>query len=118
MPWKKLDMSTEQAALIWESRYLKELGTAIDRLIGSAVVAGVGEVLKMTALSGLLASLALPAAVLSATNLVDNPWSVCTKRAKEAGEELAQILLKVTIYIPSIAPYYENRAYMVNGLSV
>ena len=46
----------------------------------------------MTALSGLMASLALPAAVLSATNLVDNPWSVCTKRAKAAGEELAQIL--------------------------
>ena len=79
-------------SLVWESRYLQELGTAIDRLIGTAVYAGVGEVLKMTALSGLMASLALPAAVLSATNLVDNPWSVCTKRAKAAGVELAQLL--------------------------
>jgi len=94
VPWKRLDMSTEQVSLVWESKYLRELGTAMDRLIGSAVVAGVGEVLKLTALSGLLAGLALPAAVLSATNLVDNPWSVCTKRAKQAGEELASILIK------------------------
>lgn len=82
---------------MWESKYLRELGTAIDRLVGTAIYAGVGEVLKMTALSGLMASLALPAAVLSATNLVDNPWSVCTKRAKAAGEELAQ-LLKLNIH--------------------
>lgn len=92
VPWKRLNLSTEQVSLIWESKYLKELGTALDRLIGSAVVAGVGEVLKLTALSGILSAVALPAAVLSATNLVDNPWSVCTKRAEQAGKELAHIL--------------------------
>ena len=100
------------------------------------MVAGVGEVLKLTALSGILSAVALPAAVLrkavnftqkrnhakfvthnlcgtklslpskfkfigkiftaleSATNLVDNPWSVCTQRAKQAGDELANILSK------------------------
>ena len=97
MPWTKLNISSEQVSLVWESKYLRELGTAIDRLVGTAIYAGVGEVLKMTALSGLIASLALPAAVLSATNLVDNPWSVCTKRARAAGEELAQ-LLKLNIH--------------------
>ena len=49
LPWERLNLSTEQVSLIWESKYLKELGTALDRLIGSAVVAGVGEVLKLTA---------------------------------------------------------------------
>ncbi|CBY11980.1 unnamed protein product [Oikopleura dioica] len=93
-PWKRLDLSTEQEALIWESEYLRELGTSMDRLISSAASSGVYQILKLTVLSSLLAAVTLPVTVMSAASLLDNPWSVCTRRARQAGEELATLLFR------------------------
>ena len=43
--------------------------------------------------TGLLAAVAWPAALLSASSLIDNPWSVCTQRTAAAGRHLAEVLL-------------------------
>ncbi|PAA54383.1 hypothetical protein BOX15_Mlig003167g1 [Macrostomum lignano] len=93
LPWQSLAMSPEQYALCWESRYLKEMGQALDYFMSYLKSFAIQETLKLTVLSGLLAAITWPAAVLSASNVIDNPWSVCGNRAVEGGKVLADVLL-------------------------
>ncbi|CAH1775889.1 unnamed protein product, partial [Owenia fusiformis] len=92
-PWRTLDNSKEQYFLKWETKYLLELGNAMDYLVNIAMTMAAQEALKYTILSGLLAALAWPATLISAANLIDNPWGVCAKRSDEAGQQLAEVLL-------------------------
>ncbi|MBA0832394.1 hypothetical protein Goarm_016789 [Gossypium armourianum] len=48
----------------------------------------------MTVLSSLVAALALPAVLLSATNFIDSKWSIAVDRSDKAGRLLAEVLLK------------------------
>ena len=43
--------------------------------------------------TGLLAAIAWPATLLAAASIIDNPWSVCTHRAVNVGQQLADVLL-------------------------
>lgn len=91
--WRRLAMSREQYTLRYESKYLVELGRAIDYFMSIAVSVAVQKTLMETALAGLLTAVAWPVALLSAANVLDNPWNVCISRAAEAGEHLAEVLL-------------------------
>lgn len=42
--------------------------------------------------SGLVTAIAWPAALLSISSVIDNPWSVCCRRSSEVGKHLAQVL--------------------------
>ena len=42
---------------------------------------------------GLVVALALPATAYSSLVAIDNPWSVVTNRAAQAGKQLAEVLL-------------------------
>ena len=44
-------------------------------------------------ISGIIAAIAWPATLMSVSNMIDNPWSVCIQRATAAGKELAETLL-------------------------
>lgn len=44
-------------------------------------------------LLGILAAITWPAALLSVSNIIDNPWSVSMQRAVSAGKQLAEVLL-------------------------
>lgn len=44
-------------------------------------------------ITGILAAIAWPSALLSAANIIDNPWSVALQRAQTAGKMLAEVLL-------------------------
>ncbi|XP_070560790.1 transmembrane and coiled-coil domain-containing protein 4-like [Ptychodera flava] len=92
-PWVNLAISKEQYYLLWESKYLLDLGRALEYLLQSAVTMATQEALKYTILSGLLAALAWPAAVLSVASVIDNPWGVAMQRAKEVGRQLAEVLI-------------------------
>ncbi|XP_046332447.2 transmembrane and coiled-coil domain-containing protein 4-like [Haliotis rufescens] len=92
-PWKSLAESREQYCLRWESRYLIELGKAFDYILSGAVTMATQEALKYTILSGLLAAIAWPTALLSAASMIDNPWSVAVQRANSSGKQLAEVLL-------------------------
>ncbi|VDM62215.1 unnamed protein product [Angiostrongylus costaricensis] len=83
--WKQLNMSREQYTLRYESKYLKELGKAMDYIMSFAVSVAIQQTLMETALAGLLAAVAWPVTILSAASVLDNPWSV--------GEHLAEVLL-------------------------
>lgn len=91
--WRHLWMSREQYVLRYESRYLAELGRAIDYLMSIAVSVAVQQTLLETAFAGLMTAIAWPVALLSAASVLDNPWNVCVARAAEVGEQLAEVLL-------------------------
>uniref|UniRef100_A0A0K0CXB5 Transmembrane and coiled-coil domain-containing protein 4 n=1 Tax=Angiostrongylus cantonensis TaxID=6313 RepID=A0A0K0CXB5_ANGCA len=91
--WKRLNMSREQYTLRYESKYLQELGKAMDYIMSFAVSVAIQQTLMETALAGLLAAVAWPVTILSAASVLDNPWSVCVARAAEVGEHLAEVLL-------------------------
>ncbi|OWF40311.1 transmembrane and coiled-coil domain-containing protein 4-like [Mizuhopecten yessoensis] len=92
-PWYSLAESREQYSLRWESKYLIQLGQALDYLLGGAMSVATQEALKYTVLSGILTAIAWPATLLSVSSVIDNPWSVCIQRATSVGRELAEVLL-------------------------
>lgn len=93
MPWQSLAESREQYSLRWETKYLMELGEAFDYILNGAISMATQEALKYTIISGLIAAIAWPSALVSAANVLDNPWNVCTQRATSTGKELAEVLL-------------------------
>ncbi|CAM4669306.1 unnamed protein product [Lepidochelys olivacea] len=92
-PWSSMLQSSEQYCLAWESKYLMELGNALDSLLNGFVNMMAQEALKFTVLSGIVTALTWPTSLLTVANVIDNPWGVCLNRSAEVGKHLAQILL-------------------------
>ncbi|XP_072174607.1 transmembrane and coiled-coil domain-containing protein 4-like [Diadema setosum] len=93
-PWYSLASCQEIYCLKWESKYLLDLGQAMEYILDSVMTMAAKEALKYTVLSGLLAAIALPAFAYTAiSSSIDNPWSVATSRAGEAGKQLAEVIL-------------------------
>ncbi|XP_044138428.1 transmembrane and coiled-coil domain-containing protein 4 [Bufo gargarizans] len=93
-PWQSLLHSTEQYCLAWESKYLRELGNALDTLLNGLVNIVAQEALKYTILSGIVTALTWPASLITVASVIDNPWGVCLSRSAEIGKHLAHILLR------------------------
>ncbi|CEF71266.1 Protein of unknown function DUF726 family-containing protein [Strongyloides ratti] len=93
-PWRNLRASKEQYALVYESKYLLELGNALTYLLSGVVATAVQQTLMETALHGLLTAIAWPVALISIASMIDNPWNVCISRSVEIGEQLAETLLQ------------------------
>ncbi|XGW10592.1 hypothetical protein V3C99_012245 [Haemonchus contortus] len=91
--WRHLNLAREQYTLRYESKYLMELGKAMDYIMGFAVSVAIQQTLMETVLAGLVAAVAWPVAIVSAASVLDNPWNVCVARAAEVGEHLAELLL-------------------------
>ncbi|PIO72474.1 hypothetical protein TELCIR_05594 [Teladorsagia circumcincta] len=83
--WRHLNLAREQYTLRYESKYLIELGKAMDYIMGFAVSVAIQQTLMETVLAGLVAAVAWPVAIVSAASVLDNPWNV--------GEHLAELLL-------------------------
>ncbi|GMS86580.1 hypothetical protein PENTCL1PPCAC_8755, partial [Pristionchus entomophagus] len=91
--WRHLRAAAEQYTLHYESKYLQELGSAMDYLMSFAVSISVQHILMETALAGIVSAIAWPVALLGCASVLDNPWNVCIARSAEVGEHLAEILL-------------------------
>ncbi|KAM3872206.1 transmembrane and coiled-coil domain-containing protein 4 [Diretmus argenteus] len=91
-PWCSLGESGEQYCLVWESRFLRDLGSAMASLLDGLVSMVAQEALKYTILSGIVTALTWPASLLAAASVIDNPWCVCLNRSAEVGKHLAQVL--------------------------
>uniref|UniRef100_A0A8D3E808 Transmembrane and coiled-coil domain-containing protein 4 n=1 Tax=Scophthalmus maximus TaxID=52904 RepID=A0A8D3E808_SCOMX len=91
-PWGSLGECGEQYCLLWESRFLKDLGSAMASLLDGLVSIVAQEALKYTVLSGILTALTWPASLLAAASVIDHPWCVCLNRSAEVGKHLAQVL--------------------------
>ncbi|XP_043854129.1 transmembrane and coiled-coil domain-containing protein 4 [Dromiciops gliroides] len=92
-PWASMARSSEQYCLAWESKYLMELGSALETLLNGLVNMMAQEALKYTILSGILTALTWPSSLLTVANVIDNPWGVCLRRSAEVGKHLAHVLL-------------------------
>eukprot|EP00041_Stephanoeca_diplocostata_P033205 m.1092130 g.1092130 ORF g.1092130 m.1092130 type:complete len:1058 (+) comp24292_c0_seq14:153-3326(+) len=93
-PVASLDSLSEVYSLVWESRKLYALHVALVTFLTTTLVKQTAvTVLKQTVLVSLVAAIALPATLISASDLIDNPWGVCTESAHAAGCELANVLL-------------------------
>ncbi|XP_024149576.1 transmembrane and coiled-coil domain-containing protein 4 isoform X2 [Oryzias melastigma] len=91
-PWSSLGECGEQYCLVWESRFLRDLGSAMTSLLDGLVSMVAQEALKYTVLSGIVTALTWPASLLAAASVIDNPWCVCLNRSAEVGKHLAQVL--------------------------
>ncbi|GAA6223515.1 transmembrane and coiled-coil domain-containing protein 4 [Lates japonicus] len=91
-PWCSLGECGEQYCLVWESRFLRDLGSAMASLLDGLVSMVAQEALKYTVLSGIVTALTWPASLLAAASVIDNPWCVCLNRSAEVGKHLAQVL--------------------------
>ncbi|KAF7661333.1 hypothetical protein LDENG_00263810 [Lucifuga dentata] len=91
-PWCSLGECGEQYCLVWESRFLRDLGSAMALLLDGLVSMVAQEALKYTVLSGIITALTWPASLLAAASVIDNPWCVCLSRSAEVGKHLAQVL--------------------------
>ncbi|XP_048839358.1 transmembrane and coiled-coil domain-containing protein 4 isoform X2 [Brienomyrus brachyistius] len=91
-PWCSLGSCGEQYCLVWESRYLRDLGSALDSLLDGLFSMVAQEALKYTVLSGIVTALTWPASLLAVASVIDNPWGVCLSRSAEVGKHLAQVL--------------------------
>ena len=52
-PWETLDNSADQFGLVYETKYMTELGTAMDIVYNMALSMCATEALKMTVLQGI-----------------------------------------------------------------
>lgn len=91
-PWSSLGACGEQYCLMWESRFLRDLGSAMATIVDGLVSIVAQEALKYTVLSGIVTALTWPASLLAVASVIDNPWSVCLSRSAEVGKHLAQVL--------------------------
>ncbi|XP_048130799.1 transmembrane and coiled-coil domain-containing protein 4-like isoform X2 [Rhodamnia argentea] len=94
-PWEGYDSNLERYALQWESKNLIALSTAIQDWLTSRIAM---ELVKggamMTVLSTLVAALALPATLVTASDMIDSKWAIAIDRSDKAGELLSEVLLK------------------------
>ncbi|XP_060930721.1 transmembrane and coiled-coil domain-containing protein 4 [Limanda limanda] len=91
-PWCTLGECGEQYCLVWESSFLRELGSAMASLLDGLVSMVAQEALKYTVLSGIVTALTWPASLLAAASVIDHPWCICLNRSAEVGKHLAQVL--------------------------
>ncbi|KAK6939404.1 Protein of unknown function DUF726 [Dillenia turbinata] len=91
----KLVIALEMQALQWESEHFIALSTEVQDWLTSTIAM---ELLKdgamLTVLSTLLAALALPASLLTATHFIDSQWAIELDRSDQAGKLLADVLWK------------------------
>lgn len=85
----------EHHVLLWESKQLIALGSALGRIAASeALSVAAAQTLKHTFLGALMSAVAMPAYLIKACDVLDNPWAVAFNRAQKAGTLLAQVLLE------------------------
>ena len=88
-----LSPSDEFFELVFETKELLQLGSAMNTMIAKEALKEVGvEALKQTAMQSLIAAVAWPATLLKSFEIIDNSWSVAIGRADKAGIILAETL--------------------------
>lgn len=95
MPWEGLANNLERYVLVWESKHLIAVSTAIQDWLTSSIALGLmKQGAMMTVLSTLLTALAWPATLLALTDFIDSKWTIAVDRSDKAGKLLAEVLLK------------------------
>lgn len=96
-PWDKafdkVKVYRDIYCISYEKVALLNLGRAFKTFIRNEAFKYAGkEALKMTALQAFFAAVALPATLLKAADVIDNPWQIAADRSMKAGLVLADVL--------------------------
>ncbi|KAG1461792.1 hypothetical protein G6F46_004664 [Rhizopus delemar] len=79
--------------LEYETKELLELGYSFRKFVRDSAAKYAGmEIAKTTFLKAVFAAVALPATILKAADVIDNPWQIAVDRSKKAGLVLADVL--------------------------
>ncbi|HEY3821859.1 MAG TPA: DUF726 domain-containing protein [Polyangiaceae bacterium] len=89
---KEIFPRSNRFALRWESQALMKLGSALGVATGKAGAGVAARAAARQAARAAAEAVALPAAILTALGLIDNPWHVAHDRAVKAGQALAHCL--------------------------
>lgn len=79
-------------ALSWESKAQRDLFNILSTLSGRLGPAGMAAIAAQSATKKAFGMMALPAAVMSAFEIIDNPWWVANNRAEQAGKLLGDYI--------------------------
>ncbi|KAG0604976.1 hypothetical protein M758_9G023400 [Ceratodon purpureus] len=94
-PWEGPDADLERYCLHWESEHVLAVSTAIqDWLTSNVAMQLMSRGAMYTVLGSLVAALAWPATLLSATDFIDSKWTIAINRSDKVGKILAKALLK------------------------
>ncbi|CAI2164635.1 4865_t:CDS:2 [Funneliformis geosporum] len=81
--------------LSFDTEILRSLGRAFRRFLAeSAVKVAANSALQQTVFATLASALLLPAALMKAGDMIDNPWALGADRAQKAGLILADVLIE------------------------
>eukprot|EP00035_Acanthoeca_spectabilis_P012158 m.216259 g.216259 ORF g.216259 m.216259 type:complete len:1062 (-) comp15545_c0_seq16:3000-6185(-) len=95
LPVASVDGVREAYTVVWESAKLYALSTAVTAFAKKQLWSKAkGAVIHATVFAGMLAALAVPTALMSASDIIDNPWGVCIEAANAGGVELANTLVQ------------------------
>jgi Protein of unknown function (DUF726) len=86
--------NSSQHTLKWESKTLQDLGCTLLYLFSKPAIASIAANFAMRATSKAFGLLALPTAILSLLDILDNPWHVACHRSDKAGKALGCFLMK------------------------
>lgn len=93
-PVKEQLPDTEWLSLQWESTELQTLGRNLVNTFSSSIALKVVQYYVMrTMLAATVTAISTPLAVLQATTVIGNPWSIVAERAKKCGKLLAAALI-------------------------
>ncbi|KAK9743441.1 hypothetical protein RND81_03G239600 [Saponaria officinalis] len=94
-PWDSQHANLERYALRWEYENLAALTTAVRDLIASKITTQLVSLGAMlTVIGAVMAALAVPTALISASDIIDSKWAVALDRSDKAGKLLAEVLLE------------------------
>ncbi|KAJ8443634.1 hypothetical protein Cgig2_019616 [Carnegiea gigantea] len=83
MPWEGQIDNLERYVLVWESKHLIAVSTAIqDWLTSTIALALMKQGAMMTVLSTLITALAWPATLLAITDFIDSKWTIAIDRIR------------------------------------
>jgi len=91
--WDELMPNTEQYLLVWETKLLVKIGKSVKSALKSVSLSAFQNYLKYTTLAAVVTAVAIPAALVSLSNMIDSDWTMACERADKAGILLADILL-------------------------
>ncbi|RHZ56080.1 hypothetical protein Glove_406g60 [Diversispora epigaea] len=82
-------------ALSFDTEIIRSLGRAFHRFLAEqAVKVAASQAIKQTVFATLASALLIPAALMKAGDLIDNPWALGVDRAHKAGLVLADVLIE------------------------
>ncbi|CAG8501350.1 816_t:CDS:2 [Diversispora eburnea] len=98
-PWlptfKNSSGYSDTFALSFDTEIIRSLGRAFHRFLAEqAVKVAASQAIKQTVFATLASALLVPAALMKAGDLIDNPWALGVDRAHKAGLVLADVLIE------------------------